>query len=152
MAIVTAVIFTHCNKASEGIVISSPPPPPPKHLIANAGADTTIFMPYGGSGIVFKAILNGRASKDDAGNIVTYSWTEIENEGSPYSLAKITDQYGDSTTATFHSGSGLHIFHLEVRDDRGRVDFARISVNFISPFDFAYDELSWDRYQWFINH
>jgi len=142
MAIVTAVIFTHCQKAEDSKVIILSPPT--KHLVANAGADTTICMPYGGTGDIFKAILNGRASTDNSGTIISYSWSEIVDEGSPYPQAQITDIHNDSTTAIFHSGSGLHIFKLEVRDDQGRVDFARINVNFISPFDFGYDELSWD--------
>lgn len=141
MAIVTTVIFTHCNKVSDNILL---PPTPQKHLVANAGADTTICMPYGGTGDIFKATLNGKASTDDSGTIISYSWSEIVDEGSPYPHAQITDLTKDSTSATFHSGSGLHIFKLEVRDDRGRVDFAQTRVNFISQFDFAYDELSWD--------
>ena len=142
MAIVTLVIFTHCNKTVDDKVI--PPPPPPKHLIANAGSDTTICLPYGGTGDMFKAILNGRASTDDAGHIVSYTWSEIVNEGSPYPPVPITDKYNDSTSVTIHSSSSLHIFNLEVRDDRGWVDNAQIRVNFMSQFDFAYDELSWD--------
>jgi hypothetical protein len=143
-AIVLVVIFTHCNKTVDSKVITSPPPPPaPKHLIANAGADTTICLPYGGTGKIFKAILDGRASRDDSGKIISYHWLEIVSEGSP-SPAQFTHLTGDTTTATFHSGFGVHVFNLEVRDDQGRVDFAQIRVNVISQFDYAYDNLSWD--------
>ncbi len=141
-AIVALVIFTHCNKTVDSKVITSPPPP--KHLIANAGADTTICLPYGGTGKLFKTILDGRASKDDSGNIISYSWTEIVNEGTPYPLAHLRDQYGDSTTATFQSGFGLHQFNLEVRDDKGQVENAQVMINVLSQFAYAYDELSWD--------
>lgn len=142
MAIVTLVIFTHCHKTSDVIVTTTLPTK--KHLIAIAGSDTTICMPYGGTGKVFKAILNGRASTDDAGNIISYSWTEIVNENTPYPLAQIIDKYGDSTAATFHSGFGLHRFNLEVRDDKGRVESAQVNINVVSQFNYAYDELSWD--------
>jgi hypothetical protein len=142
-AIVLVVIFTHCNKTVDSKVITSPPAQAPKHLIANAGADTTICLPYGGTGKIFKAILDARASRDDSGKIISYHWLEIVSEGSPQP-AQFTHLSGDTTTATFHSGFGVHVFNLEVRDDQGRVDFAQIRVNVISQFDYAYDNLSWD--------
>jgi hypothetical protein len=52
VAIVTLVVFAHCRKSVDSKIIVSPPQ---KHLIANAGSDTTICMPYGGTGKVFRA-------------------------------------------------------------------------------------------------
>jgi len=74
LAFAMAIIFTGCNKHVEKAMSSQTPPPPPiKHLFANAGSDTTIWMPLGGTGNVFRGILNGRASSDDSGKIISYS-------------------------------------------------------------------------------
>ena len=144
IAIVTTIIFTHCNKASDNIVVSTPPIPSPKHLIANAGADTTICLPYGGTGNIYKAILSDRASSDDAGKIISCAWSESVDENSPATQAQIADISKDSTSAIFHTGFGLHVFNLVVRDDQGRMANAQVRVNVVSQFNYAYDELSWD--------
>ncbi len=60
------------------------------------------------------------------------------------SHTQITDPYGDSSTAIFHSGFGLHQFNLEVRDDKGRIASDQVSIQVVPQFDYAYDELSWD--------
>ena len=145
MAIVTVVIFTHCSKTVDNKVDSTPAPLPPlKHLTANAGSDTTICMPYGGTGNIFKTILNGRASSDDAGNILSYSWSAVKKEGSPDLQSQITDVSKDSTTVRFLSGDATYQFNLEVRDDQGRVDNDQVTINVISRFNYQYDGLSWD--------
>jgi|SRR5450631_2566710 len=142
LAVASALFFSHCNKHVEKAMSSQTPPPPPppiKHLFANAGADTTICMPYGGTGSVFIAILNGRASYDDSGKIVSYSWSEI---GGIHSY--IDSANNDTTLVTLIGTLTLHHFQLEVQDDHGQVDRSEVTINVIQQFDSEYDGLSWD--------
>ncbi len=162
LAFVTAILFSCCNKTVVNTPASppplSPPPPPPiNYLIAKAGSDTTICMPYGGTGNLFKGILDGRASRDDSGKIVSYSWSEIfesgpagwingEQSGFSSDSAEDTllltggvDIFGDLVL-----GASSNHFMLKVRDDHGRVDSTMVTINIIQNFVEEYDGLSWD--------
>jgi hypothetical protein len=136
LALASALFFSYCGKQVENIPHTQPPSKT-KYLFANAGSDTTICMPYGGTGIFFKGILDGRASLDDSGKIVNYSWTDIGGE-SP----SILYPYKDSTEVKM--SGGIHQFLLEVRDDHGQVDFDDVTINVIQQFDYEYDGISWD--------
>jgi hypothetical protein len=167
LAFTTAIFFSCCNKNVVNTPASpSPPPPPPpppiNYLIANAGSDTTICMTYGGEGNIFKGVLDGRASRDDSGKIVSYSWSEIwgPNDTAPLYL----DNFGNLDSVGFSRDSsqvtllyyspadpsngdlsvGFHVFMLTVHDDHGRVDSARVTINIIQNFDAEYNGLSWD--------
>jgi hypothetical protein len=137
----TTLFFSYCSKHVENTLSfqlpQRPIPSPKKHLFANAGSDTTICMPYGGTGGDFKGILDGKASYDDSGKIVSYSWSEI---GGIYSLI---DSINKDTTYVFFQ-SGTHQYLLEVRDDYGQVDSAKVTINVIRKFDYEYNGLSWD--------
>ena len=150
MAITAVIILTCCNKHVESVLpAQSPPPPPPapiKHLFADAGSDTTICMPYGGTGNLFKGFLDGRASHDDSGKIVRYSWSEVVGDpvmgSSVYPQSQLAHLSKDSTEITFFSGT--HVFNLEVWDDQGRYDYDHVTINAVSRFNYEYDGLSWD--------
>jgi hypothetical protein len=140
LMVATMIIFFGCTK--KNVQSTSAQTPNPKTLVANTGLDTTICMPYGGTGNVFKSILDGRASHDGSGNIVSYTWTEsgpdfLYPDGQQVNLSK------DSTAVTFF-GPGYHRFNLEIRDDHGRIDSNQITFNIISLFSNEYDALSWD--------
>jgi hypothetical protein len=99
-------------------------------------------MPYGGTGNVYKGILNAGASHEDAGKIVSYSWSESGPDflypgGQQPNLSK------DSTAITFFN-PGYHQFNLEIRDDHDRIDRDQIIFNVIAQFSYEYDALSWD--------
>jgi|SRR5450755_582764 hypothetical protein len=136
LAVATAVIYFGCAKKNDQP--SSTQTSKPKTLFANAGLDTTICMPYDGTGDIFKGILNGRASHDDSGKIVSYSWAEI---GGFHSLIDSSNK--DSTKVTF-TGNYRHQFALEVRDDHGQVDRGYVVINIVQNFDAQYNGVYWD--------
>lgn len=160
LAVALEILFSCCNKNVVNIQ-STPPPPPPllpsiNYLIANAGSDTTICTTYGGTGNIFKGILDGRASRDDSGKIVSYSWSEIigpnveplsfywfnyDSVGFSGDSSQVTLLYGGSPSIL---GGGFHVFMLTVHDDHGRIDSARVTMNIIQYFDAEYNGLSWD--------
>jgi hypothetical protein len=161
LAVATAIFFSFCNKQvvnTPAFTPPQPPPPPPiNYLIARAGSDTTICMPYGGTGNIFKGLLDGRGSSDDSGKIVSYSWSEILGSGPVGNIASYftgfskdsaedtllltggVDQFGDLVL-----GASPNHFMLKVRDDHGRVDSAMVTINIIQNFVEEYDGLSWD--------
>jgi hypothetical protein len=163
MVVATVVFFSGCNKQ----VVNTPAPPPPalppppppvNYLMANAGSDTTICIPYGGTGNYFKGMLDGRASRDDSGKIVSYSWSEITGPNTEplwyrYNLDSVGFSKDSAEVTLLLSGSvdlgeGVgkigRLYMLTVRDDHGRVDSARVTINIIQNFDEEYDGLSWD--------
>jgi hypothetical protein len=163
LAFATAIFFSCCNKNvvnTQPTTHPSPPPPPPpiNYLIANAGSDTTICMPYGGTGSLFKGLLDGSASHDDSGKIVSYSWSEILGSGyaSDFTEFSFTGSSRDSAEDTLLFTGGVdqfgdlvlgaspHHYMLKVRDDHGRVDSALVTINIIQNFNAEYDGLSWD--------
>jgi hypothetical protein len=164
LAVASAIFFSCCNKnviKTQSTNQPPPPPPPPppiNYLVASAGLDTTICMPYGGTGVIFKGMLDGRASRDDSGKIVSYSWSEITGPNTESLLYRdnldSVGFSGDSAQVTLFLrgsvglGGGLgeigRVFMLTVRDDHGRIDSARVTINIIQNFDEEYDGLSWD--------
>jgi hypothetical protein len=171
LVVASAIFFSYCNKNvvnTQSTTQPPPPPPPPppiNYLIANAGSDTTICMLYDGTGVIFKGMLDGRASRDDSGKIVSYSWSEITGPNSvlfPPNTKNLLyldnlDSVGfskDSAQVTLllrgseSNGGALgeigRLFMLTIRDDHGRVDSARVTINIIQNFDEEYDGLSWD--------
>jgi hypothetical protein len=154
LAVASAIFFSYCRQHVENI----PPPLPPltlkpfNYLIASAGADTTICMPYGGTGNMFKGMLDGRASVDDSGKIVSWSWYEIMGSPPNLWLEIIGNGNIDSNTIYSHDSAvvslllpgGVHQFMLKLRDDHGRVDSSEVIINAVQNFDAEYDGLSWD--------
>jgi len=162
LAVASAIFFSFCNKQvvnTPAFTPPQPPPPPPpiNYLIANAGSDTTICMPYGGTGSLFKGLLDGSASHDDSGKIVSYSWSEIlRSYSSDFTESSFTGSSRDSAEDTLLFTGGVdqfgelvlgaspHHYMLKVRDDHGRVDSALVTINIIQNFNAEYDGLSWD--------
>ena len=137
------IIFLGCKKDNNTLV-----PPKAKTLVANAGLDTAINLPLKGTGWDFKAILNGKASHALSGQIVFYSWTEID--GDPL-FFHIKSPNADSTEVIleewpdFQKPSGItHKFRLEVRDDHQNVDYDTVAITIFRKFLAEYEGLSWD--------
>jgi hypothetical protein len=158
LAVATAIIYFGCAKKNDQpsstqtttTQTTTTQTIKPKTLFANAGLDTTICLLYGGIGNIFKGMVDGRASHDDSGKIVSYSWFEIIGSP-PNSWLGIIGFNSDSTVfskdsseVTFLLTGGIHQFMLEVRDDHGQVDSAKVNINAIQKFDAEYDGLSWD--------
>ena len=109
LAVASAIFFSCCNKnviKTQSTNQPPPPPPPPppiNYLVASAGLDTTICMPYGGTGVIFKGMLDGRASRDDSGKIVSYSWSEINGPNTESLL------YRDNLDSVGFSGDSAQV-------------------------------------------
>jgi hypothetical protein len=157
LTVAAAIFFSCCNKNVVNTQSTTQPPPPPpqpvNYLMANAGSDTTICIPYGGTGTYFKGMLDGRASRDDSGKIVSYSWSEITGPNTEplwynYNLDYLVFSEDSAQVTLLNLGGGVgeigHLFMLTVRDDHGRVDSARVTINIIQNFGEEYDGLSWD--------
>jgi Secretion system C-terminal sorting domain/PKD domain len=76
--------------------------------VANAGADTTIFLP------INQVNLNGDSSSDPDGSIVSYNWNLVSGPG-PFLFGNAYD------SATVVSGltEGTYFFKLTVKDNAG---------------------------------
>jgi hypothetical protein len=140
-ALATAIIFFGCSKKNDqSPSMQTGQTTKPKILVANAGLDTSICMPFGGTGNMFEGILDGRASHDSSGKIVSYSWWEtFPANGSYSSLIALND----SLVVVKISG-GVHTYRLEVQDDQGRVDYDTVRITANGNFEYEYDGLSWD--------
>jgi hypothetical protein len=137
LSVVTASFFIGCKKNQSTT-------PSAKHLFANAGSDTTICLTYGGFGDLYKGILNGRASHDDAGKIISYTWKLMGDTNLLYPYPQTNNFSNDSTPVTFfYVGQNIK-FNLEVRDDQGRIDNDQVTMNINLQFSYEYDGLSWD--------
>ena len=88
--------------------------------VANAGSDITMTLPAN------NATLNGGASSDPDGTIVTYSWTKISGP-STYTIANA----GVVSTALTGLVAGTYVFRLTVTDDKGATatDDVNVIVN-----------------------
>src|SRR5262249_12035692 len=73
-----------------------------------AGADVTITLPTN------SVTLNGSASKDPDGTIVTYAWTKITGP-SQFSITNA----GSATTTVTGLAAGVYVFRLTVSDNQG---------------------------------
>jgi hypothetical protein len=128
---VFVLVFYGCTKSDQSSTQASS-----KTLIADAGSDTTICMPYGGTGNLFKGILNGRNSSDGSGKILSYAWSEIG------STPSAVFSNASSTEITLYGG--LHQFLLKIGDDQNRVKYDTVVFNVIQRFNTEYDGLTWD--------
>jgi len=99
------------------IIVTLPPNQPP---VANAGADISITLP------VNATVLNGTASFDPDGSIVTYAWTKLSGPAQ-YSMANP----GVSSTNLSNLVQGVYSFVLTVTDNRGATasDTVVVTVN-----------------------
>jgi hypothetical protein len=93
--------------------------PPNQAPVANAGADITITLP------VATANLDGSASTDPEGKLLTYAWTYISGP-TPYSFA---DPAAAKTTVT-GLAEGIYQFQLQVTDAGGLTarDIVKVTV------------------------
>ena len=99
------------------VTVNAPPPPPNHAPVANAGADISITLPNNST------TLNGSASSDPDGNIVSYSWNKISGPAQ-YTIA---NPFASSTALT-GLVQGSYYFHLLVTDNNGAVDSDTIIV------------------------
>ncbi|HEU5164246.1 MAG TPA: PKD domain-containing protein [Chitinophagaceae bacterium] len=102
-------------------VISCRPEPPLNHQpVANAGADTTIYLPAN------TANLNGSTSTDPDNNITAYQWTKIDGPSS----VSIVDANLVATQVT-KLVEGIYQFELKVIDAEGLYakDTVKVTVN-----------------------
>jgi len=91
-------------------LFSSPISQPPSNQapVAYAGSDITITLPTN------FVKLDGSASKDADGSIVTWAWTKIAGP-SQFSITNA----GSATTTATGLGVGVFVFRLTVTDDKG---------------------------------
>lgn len=110
------VIILSCKKeySCEGCIQSNKPP------IAIAGNDTAIVSP------INTIVLNGSASVDADGKIVSYKWSKLSGPG-----AIIIDNPDMANTSVKNLTKGVYQFELKVIDDRGLSarDTVEITVN-----------------------
>jgi hypothetical protein len=97
---------------------------PPTNIapVANAGADKTITLP------VNTVPLDGTASKDADGTIVTYAWTKVAGPDT-YSIAN----QGTATPTINALGVGVYVFRLQVTDDKGATATDDVTVTVLAP-------------------
>jgi hypothetical protein len=96
------------------------PPVTNQGPVAHAGADMVIKLP------VNNTTLNGSASSDPDGKIVTYLWTKLSGPAQ-FSIASPAS----STTALTSLVAGTYVFRLKVTDDKGATneDDVTVTVN-----------------------
>ena len=85
--------------------------------VAQAGSDTTIYMPAG----VF--VLNASASYDPDGNITTYQWQEISGPNTA-----IASSMNGSQVDVSNLQEGTYQFELTVTDNQGTQSTATIKI------------------------
>jgi hypothetical protein len=134
-----AIIYFGCSKkngqSSSAHVSNS------KTLFAIAGHDSTICMPFGGSGNNFQASLDGRESHDSLGNITSYVWTQ---QVSGASAPVVVGTSALSVIQINNPGPGVITYWLQVKDDKGQISYDSVSLHIIQNFGFEYDALTWD--------
>lgn len=100
---------------------SVPPVPANQPPVAVAGADITLTLP------VDAVQLNGSASKDPDGSIVSYSWTKLSGPASfGISNSKIVNPQLSNLT------EGSYSLRLTVTDNSGAADYDDITVKVIA--------------------
>lgn len=85
--------------------------------IANAGSDVTMTLPAN------SVNLDGSASRDTDGKIVTYAWTKIAGP-SQFNLVNA----GTTTPSVSGLDAGVYVFRLTVTDDKGTTAYDDVSV------------------------
>ena len=124
------ILLLSCNKKTPPPPVSNNPPVVDNNLfpVANAGRDTTIFLP------VTEVPLDGTASYDPDGTITSYLW---------YNMNGAHGMIGNSQSAAATLSSpppGVYQIELSVTDNGGRTsrDMVKVTVNppqtFTSPY------------------
>jgi hypothetical protein len=90
--------------------------------VASAGNDQNIVLPTSSTS------LNGTASSDADGSIVTYQWSQLSGPNT----ANIVSP-GSATTTVSGLIEGSYSFELTVTDNRGAIDNDIVVVNVTSP-------------------
>ncbi|MDR1323881.1 MAG: hypothetical protein LBK68_05525, partial [Candidatus Margulisbacteria bacterium] len=93
------------------VTVNAAPPPPNVAPTANAGTDKNITLPTNST------TLDGSASNDNDGSIVSYEWTQISKPASAPD-AVISSATG-ATTNVSGLQEGTYTFRLKVTDDDG---------------------------------
>jgi hypothetical protein len=97
-----------------------------KAPMADAGRDTTVALPYSG------AILNGKASADPDGNIVSHVWSQLSGP----TIGTIAYPL-DSISAVTNLQEGKYVFMLTVTDNEGFTDTATVTVTVVNNFRYT---------------
>jgi VCBS repeat-containing protein len=100
-------------------VNAAPPPPPPVNQapVANAGSNIVITLP------ISSTTLNGAASSDPDGTIVTYVWSKTSGPA-VYSIANTAA----ASTALSNLAEGVYVFTLQVTDNAGATASSTVTV------------------------
>jgi hypothetical protein len=103
--------------------VGTQPPPPPGNTppIANAGSDIIITLPNN------SVTLNGTASRDTDGTIVTYAWTKTAGP-SQYSIGNA----GAASATASGLAAGVYVFRLQVTDDKGATASDEVTVTVLA--------------------
>jgi hypothetical protein len=101
------------NSATVQITVNAGNIPP----IANAGSNQTIQLPAN------TGVLNGNASTDPDGTIVTYAWTKLSGPAT-YTIVSPSSAL---TTAT-GLVQGVYVFQLTVTDNQGAINSATVQI------------------------
>jgi hypothetical protein len=109
------LVVTDNNGAADDdtVIVTVAPAPPPPNIppVANAGSDHAVQLPAN------IASLDGTASSDADGNIVSYAWTRISGPAQ-YSIGNAAN----ASTIVNNLVEGTYSFRLVVTDDRGASD------------------------------
>ncbi len=95
---------------------------PNKTPVANAGADQTITLP------IDFTTLDGSASKDPDGNIVSYGWVKVSGPGNP---AIVNPSLPKTNVTELQEGN--YVFQLTVKDDKGETATASVKIKVLKP-------------------
>jgi hypothetical protein len=104
-------------QASDVIRVTVIPDIPNEAPTANAGSDIEVTLPDA------LISLNGTASTDNDGNIVSYSWVKISGPGG----VTITNSTGE-TAGVIGVVEGVYVFRLTVTDDDGAQSSDEVTV------------------------
>ena len=108
--------------AYKTITVNPAPPAPNQFPIANAGLNISITLP------VNSAALNGSASKDPDGTIISYAWVKISGP-SVYTVATPNT----ATSSLTNLVQGVYVFRLIVIDNSGATSSDEVAVTVIGP-------------------
>lgn len=115
-------IVPQCQLYPSNAVVTPPVVEEPKNAIpvAKAGEDKTITLP------VNQVILDGSASSDTDGKIISYKWTKVSGP-TQFSITKPLE----AITTITNLVEGEYVFRLEVKDDKGAlvIDEVKVTVN-----------------------
>jgi hypothetical protein len=101
--------------------IGSQPPTSNVAPVANAGSDITITLPTN------SVTLDGAASRDSDGTIVTYAWTKVGGP-SQYSIPNA----GITSPTVTGLAAGVYVFRLQVTDDKGATGSDDVTVTVLA--------------------